>query len=99
MNILRMIHYLGEVFIPTDAHQEVPVYGDATSPMPEKKDGELPNRTGTQEDTAYGFHYSASSTILGCGKGDTQENINKFAQWSDQAINSEDGASYVYVHK
>ena len=83
MNILRMIHYLGEIFIPTDAHQEVPVYGDATSPMPEKKDGELPNRNGTQEDTAYGFHYSASSTTLGCGKGDTQENINKFAQWSD----------------
>ena len=86
--------YIGDVFIPTNAHQEVPVYGDAELPMP----SEILEPVDTQDDTAYGFHFSASSTTLGCGKGDSQEDINKFARWSDQAIDSENGEAFVYVH-
>ncbi len=28
-----------------------------------------------------------------------QDATKKFAQWSDQAIDSKDGGSYVYVHE
>lgn len=91
--------YLGEVFIPTDAHQEVPVYGDVNNAMPTVIDGNIPASTGVQDDTAYGFHASSSSTTLGCGKCDTQENANKFAEWSDRALNSKNGGSVVYVHE
>ena len=90
--------YLGKVFIPTDAGQNVPVYGPVTSPMP-KKDGENQlNPVGTQYDTAYGFHASSSRTTTGCGKVDTQENVLYFAELSDKALNSKNGRSYVYVY-
>ena len=90
--------YLGKVFIPTDAVQEVPVYGPTTSPMPTKDNETELNPIGMQLDTAYGFHFSASNTTLGCGRTDTQENALDFAKLSDKALDSKNGRSFVYVH-
>ncbi len=90
--------YLGTVFIPTDAHQEVSVYGSAKNEMPDAS-SEGFCATGTQDDTGYGFHYSSSSTTLGCGRVNSQEEATEFATLSDKALNSTNGASYIFVHE
>lgn len=87
----------GTVFIPTNAHQTVPVYGNSPE-HPKCENGNLPIATGTQEDTGYGFHYSDYQTTWGCGRGSTQPDITKFAKWSDQALSTFYGGSYVNVH-
>ena len=90
---------MGTVFIPTDAKQDVPVYGE-DKPLPDENGKYTP--TGVQSDTAYGFHKATNvlnPTSLGCGvsKGENaQQDVNKMAEISDKALSS-GGKSIVIV--
>jgi len=81
---------LGDVFVPTTATQIVDTYG-TTKPST----GDLP--TNTQVDQGYGLHYSNYNTTAGCIKIGSQEEANKFASLSDQAITSKNGKSSISV--
>ena len=90
--------YLGLVFIPTDAHQLVPVYGSAKNKMPEVTEDNF-CCVGFQDDTGYGLHFSSSSSTLGCGRIGSQQEALDYAKISDKALDSTNGVSYLYVHE
>ena len=76
--------YLGEVFIPTTATQLVPTYG-TKKPEPDSNGNYV--STNTQNDSAYGLHYSPGKT-QGCIAFGSQVEANGFADLSDKAIAS-----------
>jgi hypothetical protein len=86
----------GSVFIPTNAHQEVPVYGPVSSPMPEPNTEGRYIPTEMQDDIGYGLHYSEGNT-QGCIGFGSQADANAFADLSDQALNSSNGSSVLIV--
>ena len=86
---------VGGLFVPTDAHQEVPTYGTTLPVAPYVA-------TGTQDDTGYGFHLLIGSYTNGCGgfvdpvAPQTGSLFSQFASLSDQALAS-GGTSTVIV--
>ena len=76
----------GKVYIPTTAYQSVSVYGPVSGAKPVKtKEGRfIP--TDTQQDTAYGLHFSESGTTQGCIKFDSQPDADRFARITDSVI-------------
>ena len=83
---------MGPVYIPTDAVQEVPVYGPY-SPLSEPPSADTAP-TGTQADTAYGFHMAIdpdNPSSWGCGMtqgAKAEADIRSLAKLSDAAIDS-----------
>jgi RHS repeat-associated protein len=82
--------FLGDVYTPTNAKQPVDTYG-LTPPVP----GAQP--TGKQVDTGYGLHYSEKGVTQGCIGFGTQDDANRFAALSNQALDSKDGTSKLTV--
>jgi RHS repeat-associated protein len=82
--------YKGDVYVPTNASQIVNTYG-YTVPTSSSQP------TGKQVDTGYGLHASSSSVTAGCIKFGSQEEANKFATLSDQALASNNGKSTLTV--
>jgi hypothetical protein len=89
---------LGDVFIPTNAHQDVPVYGPVSNPIPEPDGEGRYAPIDTQNDIGYGLHYSPDPNTWGCIRFNSQAEANAFADLSDQAINSENGSSILIVN-
>jgi hypothetical protein len=88
---------LGDVYIPTNAHQNVPVYGPASGSMPEPDSNNMYTPTGTQNDIGYGLHYSNDPNTWGCIRFDSQDDAREFADLSDRALFSTSGASKLMV--
>jgi RHS repeat-associated protein len=88
---------LGDAYIPTNAHQNVPVYGPASSPMPEPDSNNHYTSTGTQNDIGYGLHYSPDPNTWGCIRFGSQGSANEFADLSDRALISTNGSSTLIV--
>jgi RHS repeat-associated protein len=82
--------YLGDVFIGTSANQTVNTYGN-TSPASNAQP------TGKQQDYGYGYHYSEKGITAGCLGAESQEDANRFAALSDQALASKNGISSLIV--
>ncbi len=86
----------GEVFVPTSAKQDVPVYGveiPQENPVTQKYES-----TGTQKDKGYGLHFQKGRT-WGCIGVPEQEDAIIYANMSDKALKTPNGSSTLIVQE